>query len=60
MKYTDFDQLPLLLTVKQLAAILGVSIHTAYDLVRSNHIESKRVGTQYRIPKESLKQYLDT
>ena len=60
MNYTYFDQLPLLLTVKQLADVLGISLHTAYDLVRSDRIKSKRVGTQYRIPKESLKKYLGT
>lgn len=54
---TSYEQLPLFLTVEELAAVLKIGKSTAYNLVRSEGIRSYRAGTQYRIPKESL-QYL--
>ena len=32
-EYTSIDQLPLVLTVDQLAAVLGIGINSAYQLV---------------------------
>ena len=57
-KYTSIDQLPLVLTVEQLAAVLEIGINSAYELVRSECIQSVRIGRQYRIPKNALKTYL--
>ena len=57
-KYTSIDQLPLVLTVEQLAAVLEIGINSAYELVRSECIKSVRIGRQYRIPKNALKTYL--
>lgn len=51
---TSYEQLPLFLTVEELAETLKVGRTTAYELVRSEKIPSYRAGTQYRIPKESL------
>lgn len=34
-EYTSIDQLPLVLSVAQLAAVLGIGINSAYQLVRS-------------------------
>lgn len=51
---TSYDQLPLFLTVEELADTLKIGKSTAYNLVRSEKIRSYRAGTQYRIPKESL------
>lgn len=57
-EYTSIDQLPLVLSVEQLAAVLGVGINNAYQLVRSESIRSVRIGRQYKIPKDALKAYL--
>lgn len=51
---TSYEQLPLFLTVEELADVLKIGRSTAYNLVRSEHIYSYRAGTQYRIPKESI------
>lgn len=51
---TSYEQLPLFLTVEELADVLKIGKSTAYNLVRSENIHSYRAGTQYRIPKESL------
>ena len=57
-EYTSLDQLPLVLTVGQLAAVLGVGINSAYEMVRSEKIRSVRIGRQYKIPKKALEDYL--
>ena len=57
-EYTSFDQLPLSLTVKQVAAVLGIGINGAYELVRSGSIQNRRFGNRYIIPKSALEAYL--
>lgn len=52
---TSYEQLPLFLTVEEFASALKISRSTAYNLVRSEKIHSYRAGTQYRIPKESIR-----
>lgn len=56
--YTSYDNLPLTLSVKETAEILGVSTNNVYELLRCDVIHSVRIGNQYRIPKEAIKQYL--
>lgn len=57
-EYTSIDQLPLVLSVEQLAAVLGIGVNNAYQLVRSESIRSVRIGRQYKIPKNALEAYL--
>ena len=55
---TSFENLPLVLHVKDLAEILSISQNTAYALVRSGQIRSIRTGRTYSIPKDALIEYL--
>lgn len=57
-EYTSIDQLPLVLSVDQLAAVLGIGINSAYQLVRSGRVGSLRIGRQYKIPRNALEAYL--
>lgn len=57
-KYTNIEQLPLVLSVEQLADVLGIGLNNAYQLVRSSSIRSVRIGRQYKIPNDALKAYL--
>ena len=57
-EYTSIDQLPLVLSVAQLAAVLGIGINSAYQLVRSGQVGSIRIGRQYKITKNALETYL--
>ena len=45
-KYTSIDQLPLVLSVEDLADVLGIGINSAYELVRSGKVGSIRIGRQ--------------
>lgn len=55
---TSFEELPLVLTIEELAPLLNVGKCTAYELVRSGQIKSIKIGSQYRILKQELRQYL--
>ncbi|MCI9467829.1 MAG: helix-turn-helix domain-containing protein [Oscillospiraceae bacterium] len=54
MAYQNYDDLPLCLSVKQVAEVLGIGRNTAYDLVRSGQIQSVRTGRQIRISKDAM------
>ena len=55
MNYTDYENLPLFLSIEDVTHVLGIGKNTAYTLVRSGSLQSIRVGRQLRIPKESIK-----
>ena len=58
MKYTTYEQLPLVLSIDQLTEVLEIGKNSAYDLVRCGQIRSIRVGNKIRIPKESVASFI--
>lgn len=56
----NFEDIPTVLTVKDVQRLLRVSINTAYGLVRSGEIRAKTVGRQLRIPRSELIRYLNS
>lgn len=56
--FTNYDNLPLMLTAKDAASTLNIGKNTMYELLRCGAIHSVKVGNQYRIPKESIKHLL--
>lgn len=56
--YKSFDELPLMLSVPEMAAVLGISRARAYDLARSIDFPSIRIGTRLIIPKENLIEWI--
>lgn len=60
MNGTYMERIPLVLTVNQLADILGIGRNTAYGIVRSGQIPSVRVGRQIRISRGALMDFLNT
>ena len=51
---------PDVLTVEQLAEILGIGQNAAYQLVHSGAIGYKRIGKNIRIPKVCVVDYLNS
>lgn len=49
---------PDILTVKQLQEVLNIGRNKTYELLKNNIIKSKRIGTEYRIPKNNVLDYL--
>ena len=53
-KYTTYEQLPLMLSVPEIAAVLGISRAAAYELARSKDFPSLRIGTRIVVPKDKF------
>ena len=53
-----FRSYPDVMTVKQLAAALGIGINKAYEIVNDGTINSKRIGRRILIPKLNLVDYI--
>lgn len=51
---------PDVLTVQQVAEILGVGKNTAYQLIKEHAIGCRRVGRSIRVPKICLIDYLNS
>ena len=52
------EELPLVLTIDELAPLLNVGRNTAYEMVRCGQIKSVKIGSQYRILKHELQRFL--
>ena len=53
------DNLPLVLSVPELAAVLHIGRNAAYELVNTGKIRSIRIGKNIRIPQSALLDYLN-
>ena len=51
---TSFEELPLVLTIEELAPLLNVGRNTVYELLRSKRLKHTRIGVQYRILKQDV------
>lgn len=59
-QYTSYDQLPLMLSVPEVAAVLGISRAGAYELVRSRDFPTLKIGSRIVVPKEKFLVWIDT
>ena len=48
--YKSFDELPIMLSVNQLANVLGISRTSSYDLARSKGFPSITIGSRIVVP----------
>ena len=56
--YTSYDELPLLLRVKQLADLMGVSDSSIYELIQEADFPSLQIGKRIVVPKEELRKWI--
>ena len=54
VKYKSYDELPLMLSVPEMAAILGISRAGAYELARSKGFPSLSIGSRIVVPKDKF------
>ena len=52
--YKNYDELPLMLSVSQVAKVLGISRTSSYDLVKEKDFPSITIGTRIVVPKDEL------
>ena len=57
--YKSFDELPLMLNVVQVAAVLGISRAGAYELVHSDGFPALKIGSRIVVPKDRLREWID-
>ena len=57
--YTSYDDLPLMLSVPEVAAVLGISRASAYELVRSSGFPALKIGSRIVIPKDKFLAWID-
>ena len=58
--YKSYDDLPLFLNAELVAKTLGISISSAYELMRERGFPSLRIGKRIVIPKEELRKWIST
>lgn len=57
-RYSNFDDLPDVLLVKDLQNILRIGRGSAYRLLNSGQIGSVRIGRNFKIPKTEVARFL--
>ena len=60
LQFTNINNLPLVLTPMDIAAVLGISRNTAYEVIHSKCFPAFRVGKQYRVSRERFLTWLDS
>lgn len=57
--FNSFDELPVMLTVPQVAEVLGVSKTSAYELAHSDGFPSIALGTRLIVPRDKFLKWID-
>ena len=57
--YTSYEELPLMLSVAEVAAVLGISRAGAYELVHGNGFPALKLGSRIVVPKDKLLAWID-
>ena len=57
--YTSFNDLPLMLSVPEVANLLGISRAGAYELVKTAGFPSLTIGSRIIIPRDKLIAWID-
>lgn len=58
-EYKNYDELPLMLSVPQVAAVLGISRAGAYELARSRGVPSLTIGSRIVAPKDKFISWIE-
>ena len=57
--YKNYSDLPLTLSVPEVAAVLGISRAGAYELVHSASFPKVKIGKRILVPKDKFIEWLD-
>lgn len=55
-----FENLPLLLTVGEMASVLRIGRNAAYQLVKDGSVQTIHVGRSIRVPRSALIQFVES
>ena len=59
IRYTSFDQIPVVINADCLAIVLGISRTTAYQLMHSKAFPTFRIGSRIVVRKDHLLAWID-
>lgn len=57
--YKSYDELPLMLSVQEIAKVLGISKTSAYELVRSKGFPVLKIGSRLVVQKEKFREWVE-
>ena len=57
--FKSYEELPLTLSVPEMAAALGISRAGAYELVHSEGFPALKIGSRIVVPKDKLREWID-
>ena len=57
--YTSYDELPLMLSVAEVAAVLGISRAGAYELVHGKGFPALKIGSRIVVPRDKFLAWID-
>ena len=57
--YKSYDELPLMLSVTDVAALFGISRSHAYDLVHEDGFPVMEIGSRIIVPKDALIKWIE-
>ena len=57
--YTSYDELPLMLSVAEVAAVLGISRAGAYELAHSDGFPALKIGSRIVVPRDKFLAWID-
>lgn len=57
--YKSYEELPLMLNAKQIGALFGISISSAYELMREDGFPILRIGNRQVVPKDKLMAWIE-
>ena len=58
--YHSYDELPLFLSAKNVAELLGVSISSAYELMQERGFPVLKIGSCKVVPKEKFRDWVES
>ena len=57
--FKSYEELPMMLSVLEMAAVLGISRAGAYELTRAEGFPARKSGTRIVSPEDKLKEWVD-
>ena len=58
VQFRSYEELPLMLSVPEMAVALGISRAGAYELVRTEGFPALKIGSRIVIPKDELQEWV--
>ncbi len=59
-KYKSAEELPMVLNVREVAAVLGIGLAHAYEVVRKEDFPSITLGERIVIPRDRFLQWMES